>query len=159
MRRITTAVALVALAALPAPALAQQAQGQMQEEVPPTLRLSFFQCHQNRIGDVLEEVEQFDIPIWRELVDEGMVMNYGYFVHSWADEYNLGIYTIGRDIPAILAASDEAGSRAEERFPDAPDTFGEVCPWHRDGFYTLGPSAGMDEPAGEPASGGAGGGN
>lgn len=147
MRRITLGLALVSLTVLPAAALAQQMQ---EQDAPPTLRLSFFQCQQNRIGDVLAEAEQYDIPIWQELVNEGMVMNYGYFVHSWAGEYNLAIYTIARDIPAVLAATDEAGRRGEARFPDAPDTIGDVCPWHRDGFYTLGPGV---------ETGGQGGGN
>ena len=152
MRKSPLILALALAAALPASLAAQQPQQEMQEaeEAPPVLRLSFFQCHSNQIGDVMEQAETYDIPIWDELVAEGMVMNYGYFTHWWADEWNVGIYTIAPTIQAIVDASVEADRRMTERHPDAPDTMGEACPWHRDGFYNLGPSTqeGEEEPAG-----------
>lgn len=127
---------------------------QMEEEAPPVLGLSFFQCHSNQIGDVMEQAEAVVIPVWDELVAEGMVQNYGYFTHWWADEWNVGIYTIGESVDAIIRASNEAGQRIEARNPDAEDPMAEACPWHRDGFYHLGPSTGMDEEDEGAAGGG-----
>ena len=90
----------------------------------------------------MEEVEAQSIPVWNELIAEGMVESHGYFVHAWASEYNVGIYTIGESIASIIAAVEESGQRLEELYGDGPSAFGEACPHHRDGFYVLGPSAG-----------------
>lgn len=137
MRRFTPVLGVCVALTLPASLAAQQDEGP-----PPTLRISFFQCDFSKLGEAMEEVEQHDIPIWNELVEEGMVESYGYFIHSWADEWNVGIYTIAESIQAVIDANDEAGRRADERFPDAPNVFGEACPTHRDNFYVLGPQTG-----------------
>lgn len=139
---LSTCLAL-ALAA-PGPILAQEMEEEAREEAPPVLRLSFFQCHSNRIGDVMEEAETYVVPVWDELVDEGKVQSYGFFTHWWADEWNVGIYTVASSIEAVVEAEAEAAERLEERHPDAPDTMGEACPWHRDGFYVIGPNTGDD---------------
>lgn len=128
---------------VPGVLLSQEAE----EEDPLVLRVSFFMCDlSGDTGDAIEEeFETRDIPVWKELVAEGMVQDWGTFFHWWADEWNVGVYTIAESIQAIVDASEEAGNRIEERFGDAPARFDEACPYHRDGFYTLGPSTGMDE--------------
>lgn len=118
------------------------------EPDPPVLRLSFFMCDLSGGNEdaINEEIETRQIPIWNALVDEGMVQSYGYFFHWWADEWNVGIYTIAPTIQAIIDASDEAGERLEAQFGEnAPSAMGEACPHHRDGFYTMGPNTDMDE--------------
>lgn len=127
---------------LTATGTAKGQQMEQQEEGPPVIRLSFFQCHSNQIGDVMSQADSIVIPVWEELVEEGRVMDYGFFTHWWADEWNVGIYTLAPTIDAIISAEAEADSRIQERHPDAPDTMGEACPWHRDGFYNVGPSTG-----------------
>ncbi len=96
----------------------------------------------------MEEAESRVIPVWNDLVKEGMVQSYGYIVHRWADEWNVGIYTIAESIDAVIKASDEAGRRLEAVFGDAPSAFGQACPHHRDGFYAIGPSTQDDEDEG-----------
>lgn len=145
MGRSPVVLILLVLLGTPAGLLAQQAQQEAEDESPPTLRLSFFMCDTNRLDEALDEAETQDIPVWDELVSEGMVENYGYFVHSWASEWNLGIYTIAESIDAVIKASEEAGRRLEERYGDAESVFDEACPHHRDGFYTFGPSTDDDE--------------
>jgi hypothetical protein len=141
-------LALVALAALAVPgtALSQEA-----EPDPPVLRLSFFMCDfSGGNGDAIqEEIETRDMPIWNALVDEGKIESYGYFYHWWADEWNLGIYTIAPTLQAILDANEEAGERLEAQYgEDAPSAIGSACPHHRDGFYTMGPNTDMGDEAG-----------
>jgi hypothetical protein len=138
MKRILL-ISLLAALAIPGTALAQE-----EGDQPPTLRLSFYMCDFNKLGEAMEEVEAQNIPIWNELISEGMVENHGYFVHAWASEYNVGIYTIGESIESVIAAVEESGRRLEERYGDGPSAFGEACPHHRDGFYVLGPSASAD---------------
>ncbi len=143
MRRLSPTFGLLAAIALPGVLAAQDV------PTPPTLRLSFYECDMNQLGPTGQQIENLEIPIWDELVDEGMVQSYGYFFHSWASEWNVGIYTIAADIPAILSATEEFGNRMQERHPDADGGLNQVCPHHRDGFYTLGPRTGMaDEPGG-----------
>lgn len=147
--RIVRALAALAALAVPASVAAQEA-----EPDPPVLRLSFFMCDlSGGNGDAInEEIETRQMPIWNALVDEGMVESYGYFFHWWADEWNVGIYTIAPTIQAIIDASDEAGERLTAQYGEnAPSAMGDACPHHRDGFYTIGPNTDMDE---ETAAGG-----
>jgi hypothetical protein len=134
------ALAMVASLALPTGASAQE-----EEDAPAVLRLSFFKCNfGGGAGDRIEaELENQVIPVWKELVSEGMIQDYGIFYHWWADEWNMGIYTIASTIQAILDAEGAAAERLEERFGEAESAQGQACPEHKDGFYTIGPSAGM----------------
>lgn len=128
--------------------VAVQAQEEEAEGPPPTMVMSQFQCDWSRMGEVLDELE-LQVPIWEEMVDEGMIGNAGSFTHFWADEWNLTLYTIGESMEAVVAANDEANRRFSEQYPDA-DVFGEACPTHRDGFYQFGPVASNE---GAPTSG------
>jgi hypothetical protein len=140
MRRFPLCLGLVVAVAIALPsALAAQ-----DDEAPPTLRLSFYQCDLNEIGPTMEQIESIEVPIWNELVAEGMVMSYGTFVHAWADEWNVGIYTVAESPEAIISATAAFGEAMQERHPDADAGLNQVCPAHRDGFYTLGPSTGDD---------------
>jgi hypothetical protein len=115
------------------------------DEDPPTLRISMFQCHWDQVGAIIEELETRTVPIWDELVDEGMVVSAGTFIHDWADEWNVGIYTVASSIQAVLDFNDEVGRRYDERYPDAEDVFGSACPKHRDNFYGMGPRTGQND--------------
>lgn len=136
---ITLGLCLAATLAAPTATLAQE------DDDSPTLRISMFQCKWDQMGDLMEELQSRTVPIWDELVDEGMVMSAGTFVHAWADEWNLGIYTVAPSIQAVLDFNEEVGRRYEERYPEAEDTFGAACPKHRDGFYVMGPRTGQEE--------------
>lgn len=152
MLKLGTAVLILAALALPRVAAAQQPAEQ--EEEPLVVRLSFFMCDLGGgNGDrIEEEMENRDIPIWEALVQEGMVQDYGYLFHWWADEWNVGIYTIAESIQAILDAEEEAQNRLEQQYGDEPTAFGQACPHHRDGFYTLGPH--VETGQGSEAAGG-----
>ncbi len=134
MRGLPLVLVLLAAIAVPGTLVAQE-----EDDSPAMLRLSFFMCNTNLIDDAMEEVESQVIPVWNELVAEGMVESYGYFVHRWADEWNVGIYTVAESIDAVIKASEEADRRYGERYGDSPSAFDEACPHHRDGFYVFGP--------------------
>ncbi len=149
MRGLPLVLVLLAAIAAPGNLVAQE-----EDDSPLMLRLSFYMCNTNRIDDAMEEVESQDIPVWNELVAEGMVEDYGYIIHRWADEWNVGIYTIAESIDAVIKASAEAGRRIEERYGDGLNVFGEACPHHRDGFYVFGPSTDDDDDDDEGEGGG-----
>ena len=147
--KILSVLTAFAALALPATTQAQEA-----EVDPPVLRLSFFMCDLGAgNGDAItEEIETRQMPIWNALVDEGMVTSYGYVFHWWADEWNVGIYTIAPTLQAILDAVEEAADRIEAQYGEnAPSAMADACPHHRDGFYTVGPST---DDAAETAAGG-----
>ena len=134
-RRLVLLPLLGALA-VPGIAAAQEEEGQ-----PPALQISFYMCNFNQLDEAMEEIETEAIPVWNELIDEGMLQRVGAFVHSWASEWNVGIYMIGESIESILVAVEEGDRRFEERYDDALSKFAQACPHHRDGFYTMGPTA------------------
>ena len=139
MRKLSVTLGMLVALVVPAGLAGQDA------EVPPTLRLSFHQCNLNEIGPAMEQIEGMELPIWEELVAEDMIASYGHFVHSWASEWNVGIYTVAADIEAVLAANAEFGTRMQERHPNADNGLNQVCPTHRDGFYLMGPRTGVDD--------------
>jgi hypothetical protein len=141
MRKLPLYLGLLIVFGLPGSVAAQDEDG----EVPPTLRLSFYHCDMNELGPAIEQMETMEIPIWDELVDEGMVESYGHYFHAWASEWNVGIYTVAESIEAVLAATVEFGNRMQERHPDAANGLNQLCPAHRDGFYVFGPRTGEDD--------------
>lgn len=137
-------ILMAALVAVGMPAIASAQE--KQEEEPLVVRLSFFMCNLGGgNGDRIdEELETRVIPVWQALINEDRgVQDYGFIYHWWADEWNVGIYTIAESIQAILDAEEEADNRLEQQYGDEPTAFGQACPHHRDGFYTMGPSVGM----------------
>lgn len=141
MRKLPLYLGLLIAFGVPGTVAAQEEE----DEAPSMLRLSFYQCNMNELDAVIEQMETMEIPIWQELVDEGMVDSYGHFFHAWASEWNVGIYTVADDIEAVLAATEEFGNRMQERHPNANDGLNQACPAHRDGFYVFGPSTGDDD--------------
>jgi hypothetical protein len=150
MRKLPLHLGLVVAAAMALPSALAAQDGEAQ----PTLRLSFYQCNLNEIGPAMEQIEAMEIPIWNELVAEGMVQSYGHFIHAWADEWNVGIYTVAESPEAIISATAAFGEQMQERHPDANNGLNQICPTHRDGFYTMGPSTsgGGDEGGDEGGS-------
>lgn len=132
--------ALLIILALPAGSAAQEAE----EADPMVLRISFYKCNlSGDNGDAIAAEANEDVEVWKALMSEGRIVDHGYFYHWWADEWNVGIYTIGTTIQGILDAVEEAGDRLEAVRGDAPSAVGTHCPEHKDGFYTMGPSAAM----------------
>ncbi len=146
MRKLTlTSVFLLGLALVFSSPVAAQEDQDQDDDQADMLRLSFYQCDLSRIGPAMEQIESMEIPIWEELIDEGMVESYGTFIHAWADEWNVGIYTVAESIQAVVDATAEFGVRMQERHPDADSGLNQICPTHRDGFYITGPSTGDDD--------------
>ena len=128
--------------ALGAPSLARA----QDSEQPPVLAISWFQCDWNEVDQVLAEADSMSLPIWNELVEEGMLRSAGSFTHWMADEWNVAYYTVADDIPAYLEAFWEQNRRFEERYPDYDgEASTDRCPVHKDAFYHLGPRTGMDD--------------
>lgn len=143
MRKTPLILSLLLLAFVAPPQVASAQEAQEESGPPPALVLTYFQCDWSRLGDILSELE-LSVPIWEELIEEGKLMDAGSYVHSWADEWNLGIYLVAETMDAAVSANGEANARFGERHPDA-NAFGEACAQHRDNFYQFGPIASTED--------------
>jgi hypothetical protein len=135
MKKLSLTLTLAFALALPRIASAQN----------PTLVLTDLKCDWGQLGAVVEQFETMNVPIWDELVAEGMIESAGTYIHFWGDEWNFGIWYVTADIPGFLDAWGESNRRLAERHPDAPVDVLAACPEHRDRFYNMGPRTGMDD--------------
>lgn len=139
-RTVGLAVAglLAAILALPAPTLAQEA-----EEGPQTLVVSQWKCDSQHIGEIMAGADSVALPVWEEVVDEGLLESVGTFTHEWGDSWNVNIYYVAADKEAFFDAYDEINERISERAPeDEEGPLAKYCTEHRDNIYRLGPNTG-----------------
>ena len=129
MNRITTLLMVCSLALALAPISIQA-----QEDGPPTIMMSAAQCDRNTLDDVLDNARERGLPIWQELVNEGMIGSYGILRHWWGDEWNMVTVILAADEAAVITANDEFGSRFNDLYPD-DNMYIRNCPKHRDTFY------------------------
>ncbi len=106
---------------------------------PGALVISYFKCDFNELGAIADETDSLAIPIYRELVDEGMLWGSGMMGHDWAGYENVIYWYTGESKEKVFAAIDEYGKRFEERHPDIEQI---ACHGHRDAIYTMGPNTG-----------------
>lgn len=126
MKRFLLSLLVLCLAA---PALAQE------DESYPTFITTVHQCDMSMLDDVIERDRERSLPILQSLVDDGSLLSAGEARHQWGDEWNLLTWASGSDMASTLAGWQSMTSKYNEMYPD--DTmFGEVCPKHRDYFYT-----------------------
>ena len=85
----------------------------------------------NKLGDSLF------VPILKELVDEGMIMSFGQFVHSWGDEWNVNYWYTAKDMTSFEKFWSEYVKRVSSRHPGA---FGKAVKYftaHKDNIYRI----------------------
>ena len=128
MNRLTTLCMVCSLALVLAPISIQAQDG------PPTVMMSSAQCDRNTLDDVLDNARERGLPIWQELVNEGMIRSSGILRHWWGDEWNMVSVMLAEDEAAVIAANDEFGSRYSDLYPD-DNMYITNCPKHRDVFY------------------------
>ena len=143
MIRKTICLVLAGALLVPAAAVAQDGD----DDGPPTLVVSQWQCPISSLGDIVAESREVSLPVYQGMVDEGLVLSWGVFIHSWGDDWNVGFWTSTVDHNAFFAAWQEAGMRtAAARGDDAePNPLVANCTAHKDNIYniamqTMGPS-------------------
>ena len=155
-RLIGSACFLILVAPLTLHAQQDTAQAQdtaraQQQEPPPTLVVSQWQCDTQEIGNIVESMEQVLIPVWEDMRQEGLLQGAGIFVHEWGDEWNVGMYRIAPDKETFFRAYEEEGQRVQDQLgelniaADTPGPLQEHCTAHRDNIYLLGPTVGGGE--------------
>lgn len=139
MVRRAIALALAAAFIWPGVVSAQE-----EEAGPPMLMISSWKCNWADMGTVGEEWDLRGKNAAQSAVDNSTWLGAGVFYHSWADEWNVHYWATAEDIPALLEGQDAMNAAYDEMYPDAPSMW-DYCSEHKDGFYQLGRTAGMDD--------------
>ncbi len=140
MFRKLLSLVVLAVFALPLTAVAQEEEAEAEGLPNYTLVISSWACDISHLGEVAEQYRDTVLPVYTEMVEEGLVLNWGTYFHDWADEWNFNIYTVTTDKEAFFAAVTEAGSRINANTEDdAPNALLDYCKSHKDGIYVLGP--------------------
>lgn len=127
---------------LPGPARSQQ---QNAGPAPPVIVLSTFKCDWPRVGDIISQAEA-QLPYWEEQKAAGNIIDAGTYVHSWADEWNVGRFIFAPTMEAAVAANAAANQAFAAAHPES-SAMGEACHTHRDNFYLGGPVANAPDAA------------
>ncbi len=114
-----------------APAVAQD------EPQPGVAAVRYFECPLGDLGDAVRLLNGEWRAIAMDLIDEGMLIDYGILTHSWGDEWNLVDYFVATDIAAFHTAWGEMVTRQQARDPENElfESFAELCPRHKDNIY------------------------
>jgi hypothetical protein len=131
------AIAAAALVGISTHALAQDG------PQPGVVTVRYFECGLGDLGDAVRLVNGDWRPIAQELIDEGMLLDYGLLTHSWGDEWNLVDYYVTETSQAFQTAWAELVRRVQARDPDGNmfEEFAELCPRHKDNIYSVVPPA------------------
>lgn len=108
---------------------------QMSEQ--PILVVSQNMVPMTDVGKVNNIVDSLVTPILKELVDQGMLLSFGQFNHSWGDEWNVNYWYTVKDLTAFDKFWNEYVSRMRTRHPGA---FGSIVKYfnaHKDNIYTI----------------------
>jgi len=138
------ALALAALVSAPQ-AVAQDddmaAMEAMMDAAPSTL-MTAWKCDIAHLGEIVQGMNTYAKPAAQEMIDEGMITNWGLMVHSWGDEWNVVSHMTGEDPAALMTANAELNSRTAANAEaggedmDMPPPLVRYCTNHKDNFYT-----------------------
>ncbi len=128
-------IPLALAAASAAPALAQD------EPQPGVAAVRYFECPLGDLGDAVRLLNGEWREIAMDLIDEGLLIDYGILTHSWGDEWNLVDYFVTTDIQAFHTAWGEMVTRQQARDPENElfESFSALCPRHKDNIYGVVP--------------------
>ena len=108
-----------------------------QDSEQPLLITSFNMVTMSDVGKVNKMVDSVFTPILKELVDEGMIYNFGQFNHSWGDEWNVNFWYTAKDMTSFDKFWDEYVTRVSTRHPDAFSSTVKYFKAHKDNIYTI----------------------
>jgi len=112
-----------------------------QEPVAGVTVFRYFECGLADLGEAVEILNGSWRGFAEELVEQGLLVDYGILTHSWGDEWNLVDWFAATDQEAFHAAWRELLLRVQEVDPDGTvfTRFGEFCPRHKDNIYSVVP--------------------
>ena len=103
----------------------------------PLLIVSFNMVTMADLGKVNKMVDSVFTPILKELVDEGFIFSFGFFSHSWGDEWNSNTWYTAKDMSSFDKFWDEYVSRINKRHPGSFAATVKYFQAHKDNIYTI----------------------
>lgn len=108
-----------------------------QNNEQPLLVVSQNMVTMSDVGKVNKMVDSVFTPILKELVDEGFIYNFGFFSHSWGDEWNSNSWYSAKDMSSFDKFWDEYVSRVNKRHPGSFAATTKYFQAHKDNIYTI----------------------
>jgi hypothetical protein len=103
----------------------------------PLLIVSFNMVPMADIGKVNKMADSVFTPILKELVDEGFIYSFGFFNHTWGDEWNSNTWYTAKDMSSFDKFWDEYVSRINKRHPGSFAATVKYFQAHKDNIYTI----------------------
>lgn len=112
-----------------------------QEPTAGVTVVRYFECGLGDLGDAVELLNGAWRRLADDLVEEGLLVDYGILTHSWGDEWNLVDWFAATDQAAFQTAWRELLLRLQSEDPDGElfERFAELCPRHKDNIYSVVP--------------------
>lgn len=103
----------------------------------PLLIVSFNMVPMSDVGKVNKMVDSVFTPILKELVDEKFIYSFGFFSHTWGDEWNSNVWYTAKDMSSFDKFWDEYVSRVNKKHPGAFAATTKYFQAHKDNIYTI----------------------
>jgi hypothetical protein len=134
MKRISFAIALLALTLSADPAYAQA-------PAATHMIVRLFKCSPQ--GEAVARFQEAR-PVIDQMIAEGKFLEYGILTHSWGDEWNVVDYIKVAGLSTFFTSFAELAQRLGAAATAAGDqgdrpTLGELCTEHRDNIYAIAP--------------------
>jgi hypothetical protein len=120
--------------------LAPPLEAQEEEMAPPGITVvRYFECNMGGVGEAIGMLNGDWRTAAMELIEEGLLYDYGILSHAWGDEWNLIDYFVVEDMPAFNRAWRELLRRAQRADPEGEmmTRFTEICTRHKDNIYSI----------------------
>ncbi len=103
----------------------------------PILVVSFNMVPMADVGKVNKMVDSVFTPVLKELVDEGFIYSFGFFSHTWGDEWNSNVWYTAKDMSSFDKFWDEYVSRMNKKHPGAFASATKYFQAHKDNIYII----------------------
>lgn len=135
-----TGLAAVALLLVGATDLAAQ-RASATTEPPGTVAMRYYQCAEGQLDAAAGILAGTWRRIARELIDEGLLLEYRILTRSWGDEWNLIEYYLASDAEAFEYAYEELELRyhVADGASARRQQFETLCPRRKDSHYRVVP--------------------
>jgi hypothetical protein len=120
--------------------LAPPLEAQEEEMAPPGITVvRYFECNMGGVGEAIGMLNGVGRTIAMELIEEGLLYDYGILTHAWGDEWNLIDYFVVENMPAFNRAWQEFLRRFVQVDPEGEmqARFTELCGRHKDNIYSI----------------------
>lgn len=128
MNRVKTTIALLSLAALASPAIAQE----KAEEATTFTYATYFYCDPTGEERVDEIVKTINAPVYDQMVKDGVITGWGWLAHHTGGKWRRIQYHQSDSLEGLLDAQDEMDKRFADTDQAADKEFGKTCRSHDD---------------------------